>query len=117
MSEQSKSNHLKTVNSLEEIPTFSTEAEEAEFWATHEAGDGLFDAAAGSADTAALMDALPKRPRSSSAKSNPTSLRLGTELERRLRHLAQLKGTSYQTLLKEFVLERVYEEEKRLNVI
>lgn len=117
MSEQSKSNHLMTINSAEEIPTFSTEAEEAGFWATHEAGDGLFDAAAHNAEAAALMAALPKRRRLSSAKSNPTSLRLGTELERRLRHLAELKGTSYQTLLKEFVLERVYEEEKRLNVI
>jgi hypothetical protein len=28
--------------------------------------------------------------------------------------LAEAKKTSYQTLLKEFVLERVYEEEKRL---
>lgn len=43
-------------------------------------------------------------------KSRPTSLRLGSDLERRLRTLAELKGTSYQTLLKEFVLERIYEE-------
>ncbi|MEF2279332.1 hypothetical protein V3W47_13590 [Deinococcus sp. YIM 134068] len=50
-------------------------------------------------------------------KSNPTSIRLSTDLERRLRHLAELKGTSYQTLLKEFGLERVYEEEKRLGVV
>ncbi|WP_420594414.1 hypothetical protein [Deinococcus sp.] len=50
-------------------------------------------------------------------KSNPTSLRLSADLERRLRHLAALKGTSYQTLMKEFVLERVYEEEKRLGVV
>ncbi|AFZ69417.1 hypothetical protein [Deinococcus peraridilitoris] len=50
-------------------------------------------------------------------KSRPTSLRLGSDLERRLRTLAELKGTSYQTLLKEFVLERIYEEEKRHGIL
>jgi hypothetical protein len=33
------------------------------------------------------------------------------------RHLADLKQTSYQTLLEEFVLERVYEEEKRVGIL
>jgi hypothetical protein len=32
---------------------------------------------------------------------------------RRLRRLAEKKGTTYQTLLKTFVQERLYEEEKR----
>lgn len=106
------SEKMHVVNNPEDIPAFATEAEEVEFWATHEIGDAMFDRAAQDPDARAMLAALPKRPR----KSTPTSIRLGTDLERRLRHLAALKGTSCQTLLKEFVLERVYEEE-RLGVI
>lgn len=102
-----------TVQSPGDVPTFETEAEEAEFWATHEMGDAMFDRAEGDPEAQALMDALPTRPR----KSNPVSLRLGVDLERRLRRLAEVKGTTYQTLLKEFVLERVYEEEKRHHLL
>ncbi len=107
------SQELRVVNHPDEIPTFANEAEEAEFWATHAMGEAMFDRAAHDPEAQAMLAALPTRPR----KSNPTSIRLGAELERRLRHLAELKGTSYQTLLKEFVLERVYEEEKRMKVI
>lgn len=104
---------LTIITDMSQIPAFASEAEEVTFWDTHELGDVMFDRAAQSRETQALPAALPTRPR----KSNPTSIRLGTDLERRLRHLDALKGTWYQTLLKEFVLERVYEEEKRLKVI
>ncbi|GAA5513651.1 hypothetical protein Dcar01_02395 [Deinococcus carri] len=99
---------LTIITDMSQVPAFATEAEEADFWATHALAEHLLSA--GNADSDLLP---PTRPR----KSNPTSLRLGTDLEQRLRHLAELKGTSYQTLLKEFVLERVYEEEKRLKII
>ena len=46
-----------------------------------------------------------------------TSLRLDFDLERRFWHAARLGGVPYQTLLKSFVQERLYEEEKRLKVI
>ncbi|WP_291425939.1 hypothetical protein [Deinococcus sp.] len=39
------------------------------------------------------------------------------DLERRLRVLAKKKGTRYHTLVKELVLERGYEEEKRLGLV
>lgn len=106
-----------TIHDPADIPTFATEAEEADFWATHELGDELFDAAAQDPAAQNLLASLPKRPRQSARQSKTTSLRLSADMERRLRHLAELKGTSYQTLLKEFVLERIYEEEKRLKVI
>lgn len=96
------------ITDMSQIPVFASEAEEAEFWSTHSLAEHLLRR------ENAESDLLPPiRPR----KSRPTSIRLGTDLERRLRHLAELKGTSYQTLLKEFVLERVYEEEKRLGII
>lgn len=99
---------LILITDMTQIPVFSDEAEEADFWATHALAEHLLGT-----QNAATDLLPPARPR----KSTPTSLRLGTDLERRLRHLAELKDTSYQTLLKEFVLERVYEEEKRLGVL
>ena len=40
---QSGSDDLIPVNDPSEIPAFATEAEEAEFWATHEISDELWD--------------------------------------------------------------------------
>jgi len=99
---------MKIINDMNEVPAFATEAEEVAFWDTHAFASHLMSRE--NADS----DLLPP---TRSRKSNPISLRLGVDLERRLRHLAELKDTSYQTLLKEFVLERVYEEEKRLKIV
>ena len=99
----------KTLASLSQIPAFETEDQEADFWATHELAPGLM-----SRENATANDMLPPvRAR----KSTPTSIRLDTELERRIRVLAKLMETPYQTLLKQFVLERVYEEEKRRHIL
>lgn len=96
------------ITDMSQVPTFASEAEEAEFWASHALASPLLSP--GNAEP----DLLPStRPR----KSSPISLRLGVDLERRLRKLAEVKGTTYQTLLKEFVLERVYEEEKRHHLL
>lgn len=46
-----------------------------------------------------------------------TTLRLDEDMEKRLKHVAALKKVPYQTLFKQFVAERLYEEEKRLGVI
>ena len=99
---------LTIITDMNQIPAFKTEAEEADFWATH-----ALDAALLSADNGDDDLLPPVRP----PKSNPISLRLSVDLERRLRVLAEKKGTTYQTLMKEFVLERVYEEEKRLGLV
>jgi hypothetical protein len=39
------------------------------------------------------------------------------DLVNRLKALAAVKGVGYQTLLRQFVAERVYEEEKREGII
>lgn len=110
-----KDQEFTVINDLSQIPDFNSEKEEAEFWDTHTLAAGMMTR--GNAE--ALNDLLPptrsraERP----AKSNPISLRLGVDLERRLRALAEKKGTTYQTLMKEFVLERTYEEEKRLGMV
>lgn len=107
---------LIPVYSVSEIPEGMNEETTAEFWSTHSFTAELMAESADDPAFAEIEALIPKRPRAPS-KSNPISLRLSVELERRLRHLAELKGTTYQTLLKEFVLERVYEEEKRLGVV
>lgn len=96
-----------------DIPAFKSETEEVAFWENHTWSDALLDEAA----------ALPRDPNlpppraCTKVQSRPTSLRLEDNTTERLKELARIKGTSYQTLLKQFVLERLYEEEKREGII
>jgi hypothetical protein len=50
-------------------------------------------------------------------RTTPVAIRFDQFTLRRLRTLANLHNTGYQTLLKEFVLERLYEEEKRAGIV
>jgi hypothetical protein len=96
---------LIEINDPEEIPTFASEAEEAAFWDTHRFGPGMIAHAQQHPDL--LLDEIVP------ARAASITIRLDGDVLRRLRRLAQHKGRRYQTLLKEFVTERLYEEEKR----
>jgi hypothetical protein len=50
-------------------------------------------------------------------RTTPVAIRFDQFTLKRLRALAALRNTGYQTLLKEFVVERLYEEEKREGII
>ena len=50
-------------------------------------------------------------------RTTPIAVRFDQFTLARLRALAALRNTGYQTLLKEFVIERLYEEEKRAGII
>jgi len=50
-------------------------------------------------------------------RTTPVAVRFDQFTLTRLRALAALRNTGYQTLLKEFVVERLYEEEKREGII
>jgi hypothetical protein len=50
-------------------------------------------------------------------RTKPIAVRFDEFTLKRLRALAQRRNTGYQTLLKEFVVERLYEEEKREGII
>ena len=50
-------------------------------------------------------------------RTTPIAVRFDQFTLTRLRALAALRNTGYQTLLKEFVVERLYEEEKREGII
>ena len=50
-------------------------------------------------------------------RTTPVAIRFDRFTLKRLKALAALRNTGYQTLLKEFVVERLYEEEKREGII
>jgi predicted DNA binding CopG/RHH family protein len=91
------------------IPKHMTEEEEHQFWEKHAMSERLLEESIVKEDD----EDLPP-PRKTSTQ--PISLRIESDLLIRLQHLAELKNIPYQTLLKQFVTERVYEEEKREKV-
>ena len=93
-----------------DIPNFASEVEEAAFWDTHTMAENLWSR--GNSELDALV---PARPRASSKR--PVSIRFDEDTMTRLKKLATVKETNYQTLVKNFVNERLYEEEKREGVI
>lgn len=95
---------MKEINSPDEIPEFQNEDEEAEFWATHSLGPGM------------LRHMKPLHESDSPLaqfRTRPVAIRFDRDVIFRLKRVARIKGKGYQTLLKEFVAERLYEEEKR----
>ncbi len=50
-------------------------------------------------------------------RTTPIAIRFDQFTLMRLKSLAASRNTGYQTLLKEFVIERLYEEEKREGII
>lgn len=99
---------LIEVNSWDEVPEFGSEADEAEFWSTHSFGPRMTAAEADNDDP--LLP--PVR-----ARTRPVSFRFDDDTLARLKAVARKKHTGYQTLAKQFVLERLYEEEKREGII
>ncbi len=105
---------IKEINSPEEIPEFANEEEEHRFWGTHSLSDGFWENAESVSD-----DELPP-PREKTItrpRKAPISVRMEDDLVRRLKALAAVKGVGYQTLLRQFVADRVYEEEKREGIL
>ncbi|MHB1638622.1 MAG: CopG family antitoxin [Candidatus Dormibacteria bacterium] len=96
------------ITDLAEIPDFTDEAEESDFWATHQ----FSDAVAAQAELRPA-DLLP-RPR---PRTVPIAVRFDSSTLDRVKALAARRHKGYQTLLKEFVVERLYEEERREGVI
>lgn len=102
------SRKMKEIKSPDEIPDFESEKEEREFWSTHALSEEYFEKA-GPIPEGVLP---PPRPR-----TRPISLRFDEDVLARVKAVAKSKHKGYQTLLKEFVVERLYEEEKREGII
>lgn len=103
--------HMTLLHDMNEIPEFSNEAEEHAFWETHAFSDELLAKVKPEEEPA--LD-LPPRKKTG---SKSITLRLDADSLRRVKILADMKETPYQTLIKTFVNDRLYEEEKREGII
>ncbi len=99
---------MTTVTSLDDIPRFGSEQDEAAYWGTHELSEGLWETLPEPPDE----DLPATRPRTRSV-----AVRFDDSTLRRMKTLALRRHKGYQTLLKEFVVERLYEEEKREGLV
>ena len=99
---------LTTVHRLADVPDFANDDEAAEFWSTHGPSEAFLDEA--------IIDDYPGLP-PPRPRTSPVSVRFDPATVSRLRAVAERKHKGYQTLLKEFVLERLYEEEKREGIV
>lgn len=99
---------LIEIASPDDIPDFASDEEAAEFWDTHAPGPHFFDNMP--------MERDPRLPPPRRA-ARPVSIRIDPDTLARLKAVAERKQKGYQTLLKEFVTERLYEEEKRLGIV
>ena len=73
--------------------------------------DAFFEAQARREKVLRMQDEI--RP----GRTTPIAIRFDRFTLNRLKALAAARNTGYQTLLKEFVIERLYEEEKRAGII
>ena len=107
-SDRSTRRELIEVHSLGDVPDFATDDEAAAFWDTHGMSKHFLDT-----EPEFEPDWLPPpRPR-----TTPVAVRFDQDVIARLKTVAEKKHKGYQTLLKEFVTERLYEEEKREGIL
>jgi predicted DNA binding CopG/RHH family protein len=93
---------MKSTKKLKALPTFKSEDEEREFWATHDSTDYVDWS---KAERVALPNLKPS--------SQMISLRLPAAMIARLKLLANKRDIPYQSLLKVFLAERLKEEAAR----
>ena len=105
----------KEIKSWEEVPSFASEKEEQAWWDEHDVSEELLE----TFEARSERDHLPS-PREKTVtrpRKGTISLRMEDDLVNRLKALAVVKGVGYQTLLRQFVADRVYEEEKREGIL
>ena len=103
------------IDSWDEVPQFKTEAEEQTWWDEHTIGETLVERFKPVSDLDRSEVPLP--PARQLTRSKSVTVRFEMDVIKRLKSVAEKKQMGYQTLLKEFVLERLYEEEKREGVV
>lgn len=95
----------------EDVPAFADEAEEEAWWATHDV-DGPWERRKPDDGRLTTEQLLAQRAAQRGLRrTQPVLVRLDADILDRLRALADRKGTGYQTLIKRFITERLYQEE------
>ncbi|PSR32324.1 MAG: hypothetical protein C7B46_14625 [Sulfobacillus benefaciens] len=95
---------MKPVKPAHEVPQNMSDEQSAEFWDAHEITENFLA-------HARPLEGSDMPPVRTDAKT--ITVRFDTDTLVRLQALARQKHKGYQTLLKQFVLERLYEEEKK----
>ena len=90
-----------------EVPENMSEEAAREFWDAHEVTEEYMKKAGPPPE--GVLPPATRRPRA----TRLIDVRFDDDVIRRLKAVASKKHKGYQTLLKEFVVERLYEEEKR----
>ncbi len=93
---------MKPINNLKDIPADLSDEEQIMFLETHGVSEGFLEKAEEASED--------ERPR---PRTRPINVRFDDFTLNRLKEMAERRNIGYQTLLKTFVLERLYEEEKR----
>jgi len=93
---------MAVIRDLGEIPVFDSEPEEAHFWDTHTFSPELL----------ARFQSMPHGVLPTRSRARPVVIRLQQQAFDELKRLAAQKHKRYQTLLREFVLERLREEQR-----
>lgn len=88
---------LPVITDWEKIPAFATSQEEAAFWEGHQIDPRLMQATLVNADN---------------AESTTITLRIDPRMLSRLKRLARQRYLNYQSMLKQWVAERLEEELK-----
>ena len=86
---------LKTISSWEEVPAFGSIQEEADFWAAHQIHPNL------------LNGSLFK---GESSDSTTITLRMDPRMLARLKRLAAQRYLNYQSMIKQWLAERLEKE-------
>jgi predicted DNA binding CopG/RHH family protein len=88
---------MEKIKKWSDIPTFSSEKKEAEFWKTHEL------------DTSLLAESLVS---SDQSESTAVSIRFDPRMLARLKRLARSRYLNYQSMIKQWLAERLEQESK-----
>lgn len=86
---------VKTIESWSEIPEFEGEKEEAEFWAAHSLDPRLMNASL---------------HRQNVRESTTITLRFDPQMLSRIKRLARHRYLNYQSMIKQWLSERLEEE-------
>lgn len=90
---------MKTITNWSEIPDFADEAAECEFWQTHDLDSRLMAGSIVEAD---------------SRESTTITLRFDPRALSRIKRIARSRFLNYQSMMKQWLAERLEEEMKKL---
>ena len=86
---------MDVIHKWEEVPDFNDDTEEAEFWRTHRVDIALLEQSVSATDQ---------------TESTTITLRMDPRLLSRLKRLARSRFLNYQSMLKQWVAERLDQE-------